>query len=235
MASSSFTKPALSVPTASTIPSTDAPAPPSSSLAPVEDVAGTPDSVSARLRSADQVPGPEEPEPDEDHIRRIARETVAEDLRAWQDKYYKAADEAAAEIETKVGEISKRMIRRQAHVMGRSLVEQLQQTVVSELVQLRRDLKNIAGAVQKGSASRQDGEEQIAIVVRRAGMEIKQRAQDVRTWHKQYARGAAWRHHRRCRLLLRDSRLYPRPGPAKDRHEVGLDGRRHIQGLGQVP
>ena len=112
---------------------------------------------------------------------------MAEDLQAWQDKYAKAADEGADEIEKRVEEISKRMVRRQARTYGKRLVEQLQSTVVSELIQLRRDILNIVGAAAKGSATAKMAEDQVAVVVRRAGMEIKQRAQDVRDWRQQYS------------------------------------------------
>ncbi len=180
-------KPTPSVTPASATSSTSTIVPPTSSSPAGETVDGVADAESTRLRSADPVPGPEEPEENEDDTRRIARETVAEDLRAWQDKYAKAADEAAAEIEKKVDEIAKDIVREQADGLGRALVGQLQQSVVSGLVHLRRDLVNIAGAVQKGSASLQDGEEAVTAAVRRAGTEIKQKAQDIRNWHKQYA------------------------------------------------
>lgn len=122
----------------------------------------------------------------EDEVRRVARETVAADLKDWQERYTKAADEGAAEIEDRVDEISKRMIRRNARITGKALLEQLQSTVVSELVTLRRDIQNIVGAVSKGNAKQDEAQEQITSVVRRAGMAIKEKAQEVRDWRENY-------------------------------------------------
>jgi hypothetical protein len=122
----------------------------------------------------------------EDEVRRIARETVSEDLKDWQERYTKAADEGATEIEERVEEISKHMIRRQARTMGKSLLQQLRTSVVTETEALRRTILEIVGAVNNGSATAEDAHEQIISVVRRTGMAIKERAQDVRMWRENY-------------------------------------------------
>lgn len=127
-------------------------------------------------------------DPSEDESRRNARETVAEDLHAWQEKYAKAADEGAAEIEKSVEEISKRMIRRSARTSGKALLDDLQKTVISNLVKLRRDVQNIVGAVKQESATPAEAEEQVLVVVRRAGVEIKEKAQAVRSWREEYGK-----------------------------------------------
>ncbi|KAK4041330.1 hypothetical protein C8A01DRAFT_14895 [Parachaetomium inaequale] len=118
--------------------------------------------------------------------RRETREIVAADLKDWQERYAKAADEAAAEIDERVQEIAKKMIRRNARITGKALVEQLQSTAVSELVSLRRAIVEIVGTVNKGGATAEEGQEQIVKVVRRAGMAVKERGQAVRSWREQY-------------------------------------------------
>lgn len=145
------------------------------------------------ITEAAKLKGPEpivqdQADPSEDEVRRNARETVAEDLRAWQDKYAKAADEGATEIEKSVEEISKRMIRRSVRTSGKALVDDLQKTVVTNLVQLRRDILNIVGAVKQESATAAEAEEQVLVVVRRAGVEIKEKAQAVRSWREEYGK-----------------------------------------------
>ncbi|KAK3358081.1 hypothetical protein B0T25DRAFT_605517 [Lasiosphaeria hispida] len=141
---------------------------------------------SAKTRLPIEPPEVDEKLESEDPVRREARETVAADLKDWQERYSKAADEGAAEIDDRVQEISKRMIRRNARIMGKSLLEQLQSAAVSELVKLRRDILNIVGSVNKEGATPEQGQEQITNVVRRAGMEIKDKAQDIRTWRENY-------------------------------------------------
>ncbi|CAK7215368.1 hypothetical protein SCUCBS95973_002459 [Sporothrix curviconia] len=127
-------------------------------------------------------------DPKEDDVRRNAREEVAEDLRLWQEKYTKAADEGAAEIEKRVEEISKRMIRRNARTTGKALVDSLQHSVNAGLAQLHKDVLGIVGAVVQETATPEDANEQVLAVVRRVGVDIKDKAQAVRSWREEYAR-----------------------------------------------
>ncbi|KAH8902456.1 hypothetical protein BR93DRAFT_887083 [Coniochaeta sp. PMI_546] len=185
---SSFTKPTPSV--ASTVASASVSS--SSTIASgtasdAQEADQAQSTTEASRKSNDHVQAPEwEQGEQEDEIRRVARETVAADLKDWQERYTKAADEGASEIEDRVDEISKRMIRRNARTTGKALLEQLQSTVVSELVTLRRDIQNIVGAVSKGNAKPEEAQEQITSVVRRAGMAIKEKAQEVREWRENY-------------------------------------------------
>lgn len=176
--SSSFTKPAASVTVAAT-------------TAPSATAQSEPDKPSADARprsSMEPIPPPEIDEQLEtaDPKRRDTREIIAADLKDWQERYAKAADEGAAEIDERVQEIAKRMIRRNARITGKSLLEQLQTAAVSELVSLRRAILEVIGAVNMGGATAEEGQEQITKVVRQAGMAIKDKAQAVRTWRESY-------------------------------------------------
>ncbi|KAK3331589.1 hypothetical protein B0T19DRAFT_83360 [Cercophora scortea] len=185
---SSFIKPTLSV-SASATTSSSSYATPSASVAKAEEPPAAAAAGSSRTRSAaEQVSPPDVDEAleSDDPVRRSARETVAADLKDWQERYAKAADEGAAEIDERVQEISKRMIRRNARIMGKSLLDQLRSSAVGELVTLRRDILRIVGAVKQETATVEEGEEQITKVVRRAGLAIKDKAQDVRTWRENY-------------------------------------------------
>lgn len=119
-------------------------------------------------------------------MRRNARETVAQDLKDWQEKYAKAADEGAAEIDDRIDEISDRVVKRQANVMGKSLVKQLNESIEAELKTLKEDIKNIVGQVKKGTEPSDSAMEQVTAAVRRAGIEIKDKSQDVRNWAENY-------------------------------------------------
>ncbi|KAL8349070.1 hypothetical protein RB601_002075 [Gaeumannomyces tritici] len=133
----------------------------------------------------EQIEAPEADD-DEEEKRRIARETVAEDLKRWQEKYTKAADEGAAEIQERVNEIATQMADHEIHGTGQALVTKLQASLVSELVTLRRRIIEVVGSVQKGSATPVAGEEQIVSAVRASGLQIKERAGAVRTWHENF-------------------------------------------------
>lgn len=135
----------------------------------------------------EQIPAPDVA-PNESEVRRIARETVAEDLKAWQEKYAKAADEGAAEIDDRIEEIAKRMIDRQASTMGKSLVTQLKETVDTELATLKAGIRDIASEVKTGSQSPEAAQEKVTAAVRKAGLEIKEKSQDIRNWRANYER-----------------------------------------------
>jgi len=183
---SSFIKPTRSTPT-TTMSSTASQT--QSSAATIQAQAASVATESVKTKShADPVPPPEIDEAleKEDPVRKTAREMVTEDLKDWQERYSKAADEGAAEINESVAEICKKMVRRNAHTTGKGLLEQLQTSTVTQLVQLRRDILQIIGAVGKESITTEQGQEHIVEAVRRAGKEIKERAQNVRTWRERY-------------------------------------------------
>lgn len=191
-ATSSFTKPTMSSSSTSLAPPIASSA--SSIVSSVASVVS--DSVSAAMKpatthfhkfseTAEQVEAPE-PDDDEQEKRRIARETVAEDLKAWQEKYTKAADEGAAEIQERVDEIAKQMVSREIRVRGAGLLQTLQDTIVSQLVGLRGKINEVVGTVQNGQATPEEGEEQMVNAIRAAGLEIKKGAKHVRAWHESF-------------------------------------------------
>lgn len=149
-----------------------------------EDAPAHTESLTEKIRT-EEIPAPEV-SPDESDVRRNARITVAQDLKDWQEKYAKAADEGAAEIDDRIEEISKRVIKRQAKTMGKSLVKQLNDAIETELKTLKADIKRIVGEVKKGSQPSDSAMEQVTAAVRRAGMEIKDKSQDVRNWAENY-------------------------------------------------
>lgn len=142
------------------------------------------DSLGEKIKD-ETIPAPEVA-PDESDVRKTAREVVAQDLKDWQDKYAKAADEGAVEIDDRIDEISKRMVDRQVKTMGKSLLDELEKSTVSELETLRADIKQIIGRVKSGSEAAESAQEQIAAAVRRAGLEIKEKSLDVRNWSENY-------------------------------------------------
>ncbi|KAL2161791.1 hypothetical protein VTH06DRAFT_7575 [Thermothelomyces fergusii] len=191
---SSFTKPAVSVTAAPTAiyTSLSSSSSSSSSAAAASAVDTKKERVAAespRLRSTLQpIPPPEVDEKleKEDPRRRETREIVAADLKDWQERYAKAADEAAAEIDERVWEITRTMMRQNARVTGKAHLERLQATAVDELSALRGAIIEIIGTVKKGDATPEDGQAQIVKAVRKAGLAVKEKGQAVRTWREDY-------------------------------------------------
>ncbi|KAI1169537.1 hypothetical protein F4777DRAFT_208934 [Nemania sp. FL0916] len=118
-----------------------------------------------------------------EEIRELAAKAVAEDLELWQGKFSQVAEEGASEIEDRVDEISARMIEYHANTMGKSLVEQLETLVQSELENLKTTMSNI---LEKGKDQPQERDEEIAAAVRSTGLTIKNKAQNIRDWRQNY-------------------------------------------------
>ncbi|KAH8586282.1 hypothetical protein B0O99DRAFT_74902 [Bisporella sp. PMI_857] len=115
-------------------------------------------------------------------IRENAAKVVAEDLKTWQEKFSRAADLGSEELESRITEITDRMIQSQAEKVGRALNIQLEETVKSSLGKLKSDIISIV----KGSASVDEKEESLNAAVRKAGVAIKDKAQSIRTWRLTY-------------------------------------------------
>ncbi|KAL2270592.1 hypothetical protein VTJ83DRAFT_2776 [Remersonia thermophila] len=146
----------------------------------------SPSSPSATPTSPIPPPEVDEKLEQEDPHRREAREIIAADLRDWQERYSKAADEGLAEIDDRVQDIAKRMIRREARVTGRDLLARLQTAAASRLADLRVAIRDIVATVAEGSATPDEGRDAIVAAVRGAGMAVKERAQAVRAWREGY-------------------------------------------------
>jgi hypothetical protein len=176
-AASSFKRPSKSVPT---VPFST----PLSSSTPdiAESVSAPPVTSSTTQEAKSEIIYAPPAESSESDVRRIARETVAEDLEQWQNKFAQAADEGALEIEDRVEEIAKRMIRRQARTMGKSLIAQLQDTVSAETETLKNDIIKIVDSEK----NLEDRKEEVVQAVRKVGLSIKEKAQDIRSWRENY-------------------------------------------------
>ncbi|KAH9990142.1 hypothetical protein F4779DRAFT_610156 [Xylariaceae sp. FL0662B] len=116
-------------------------------------------------------------------VREQAAKTVAEDLELWNGKFTKAAEEGAIEIEAAVDEIAARMIQTQAKNVGKPLVAQLGETVKYALETLE---KSIVSSLEMNADNPEKRDEALATAIRAAGLEIKDKAQEIRNWRQQY-------------------------------------------------
>ncbi|KAK4163910.1 hypothetical protein QBC43DRAFT_55033 [Cladorrhinum sp. PSN259] len=182
---SSFTRPAPSVTVASSVVSSATSAY-STVAASVDQPPVAQDSPRSKSTAgAGTAPDAEEHE-FEDPARRETAQIVAADLKDWQERYSKAADEGAAEIDERVQEIAKKMIRRNAKVTGKGLLDQLSETSVDRLIGLRQGIIELVGEVKQGVATREQAQDEIVEGVRNAGLAVKNKAQEIRTWREQY-------------------------------------------------
>lgn len=111
---------------------------------------------------------------------RKAREMVAHDLELWQTKFVKQADAGASDIQGRVDEIARRMMREKAEVAGKDHVRQLEATIESELADVKRNISSIVGEASE------DAEDKAVGAIRSAGVAIKEKAQMIRGWRQAY-------------------------------------------------
>jgi hypothetical protein len=122
--------------------------------------------------------------PSEKEIREKAQKVVANDLKLWQEKFAKAADEGSDELEQRITEITDRMIQNQAQKVGGALNIQLEESVKSSL----KNLKSAIITIVESSKAAEEKEEALNSATRKAGVAIKEKAQAVRTWRQSYDR-----------------------------------------------
>lgn len=120
----------------------------------------------------------------EQEIREKAQKVVAHDLKTWQEKFAKAADEGSDDLEERITEITERLIQNQAQKVGNALIIQLEETVKSSLTGLKSSIISIV----KDSKDVEESEEALGAAVRKAGVAIKEKAQAVRQWRQNYDR-----------------------------------------------
>lgn len=116
----------------------------------------------------------------ESEKRKTAREMVADDLASWQNKFASQAEEGAGAIEDEVDEIARTMMSENAQVTGKELLKALEDTISSEVMNLKHEIKSI---VEMGGT---DAREKAVFAIRAAGAAIKKKAQAIRGWREDY-------------------------------------------------
>ena len=116
------------------------------------------------------------------------RVRIESELETWQEKFAKAADKGAEDLQERVQDITTRQIASQPHKVGEALLVRLQDTVDSEFVRLQKEIVSI---VKRVSPEANEAEEASALgratgFVRYSGSAIRDKAQAVRTWKQDY-------------------------------------------------
>lgn len=118
----------------------------------------------------------------EQEVRENARKIVSMDLKTLQEKFAKAADEGSDELDERITEITDRFVQNQAQGVGEAYLIQLEETINSEL----KSLKSTILSIIKKSSDTEASEKDLTAAVRKAGSAIKDKAQAIRAWRKNY-------------------------------------------------
>ncbi|KAF2469361.1 uncharacterized protein BDR25DRAFT_315373 [Lindgomyces ingoldianus] len=116
------------------------------------------------------------------------REKLNNDLRQWQSKFAEAADKGAEDLEQRVAELTKRQVENGVKGHGAALVVQLEETSKSTIEKFRKFIKQAVENLPEDAT-----EEQLESVyekcigkTRELGLQVKEKAQAVRTWKASY-------------------------------------------------
>lgn len=143
----------------------------------------SPDSVSTSEVSAGTASAPTP----EDEAEKN-REKIESDLKNWQEKFAKAADKGAEDLEERLKEITDHQIQSQVHGVGRSLVIQLEESSASETKKLKEIIKDIIGNISsdKSNEDFERAENELSKATRSAGLAVKAKAEALRSWRKTF-------------------------------------------------
>ncbi|KAK0121967.1 hypothetical protein ONS95_010238 [Cadophora gregata] len=140
--------------------------------------------VTSTETTAESSETPEATPESEKEVREKAQKIVSHDLKEWQEKFAKAADEGSDDLEERITEITDRMVQSQAEEVGKAHIIQLEETVNSSF----KKLKNAIISIVSDSKDTEDSEGALNTAVRKAGIAIKEKAQAVRSWRQNYDR-----------------------------------------------
>lgn len=118
----------------------------------------------------------------EQEILDNAAKLVTTDLKTLQEKFAKAADEGSEELEERITDITDRAVQTQAQGVGEAHLIELEETIKSELKSLKSSILSII----KKSSDPEASENALTAAVRKAGGAIKNKAQAIRSWRKNY-------------------------------------------------
>ena len=116
------------------------------------------------------------------------REKIEGDLKNWQEKFAKAADRGAEDLDERVKEITDRQINSQVHGVGEALVVQLKETSRSELASLEKEIKVLIKKLHEEYDDSDIGRAFLSLSrsTRQAGVAVKDKAQRLRTWKEDF-------------------------------------------------
>ena len=123
-----------------------------------------------------------------EEIAAQTRQKVDADLKAWQDKFAKAADKGSEDLLERVGEITSKQINHKVHRVGDSLVVQLEELCASGIAEVK---SQIIGVVKSLPTDTPEDEEekannQVSQALKDAGVPIREKAIALRKWKQSH-------------------------------------------------
>ena len=115
-------------------------------------------------------------------------EQISEDLRNWQKKFAVAADKGSDDLREKVEAIVASLVKSDIEGLGRGLANALDKTTVNEIENVKTKIKSTIASLPD-EANAEDiklAAEEILGAIRASGVEIKQRARNVRDWEQKF-------------------------------------------------
>ena len=98
-----------------------------------------PSMATPNFANVDPIQAPDKDDNESD-VRAKAREMVRDDLKEWQDRFTKAADEGAAEIDSLIKDITQEILTSPLMELGQELLKALEETVNTEIAHLKSEL-----------------------------------------------------------------------------------------------
>lgn len=113
---------------------------------------------------------------------------LANDLRAWQEKFAKASDKGVDDLDERVAEITAKQIDSQVRGVGQARLIELEESIKSGIDSAKA---KIISVVQKLPEEASEEEQAIATgqirdSIRAAGLQVKGKAQAVREWKQRF-------------------------------------------------
>ncbi|KAL2885609.1 hypothetical protein HOO65_070071 [Ceratocystis lukuohia] len=122
----------------------------------------------------------------ESQLRHDARLQVAADLKEWQERFSKAADEGAAEIDSLIHGVTEDILSSPLMETGHALVDQLGQAINTEIQTLKTQILETLNQKDSQYSTLDLFNTQVAALVRQTGILIKTQAEEVRSWRQKF-------------------------------------------------
>lgn len=127
--------------------------------------------------------------PEESEAEKI-RNIVASDLKTWQEKFAKASDKGAEDLEERVQELTDGYTDQQVRGVGESLLVELEDEASTQVANLKATMISIIEALPHDSdqEKQEQARDRLQEAIRTTATRIKDKAQMIRTWKQKSRR-----------------------------------------------
>ena len=117
-----------------------------------------------------------------------AQVKITEDLQKWQEKFAKACDQAAEDLEQRIAEITTNQIESQAHGVGNALLVQLEEAGNSALNKAKSHIKELSEGLPEDAAEAdfQSAYDEARSTIHSLGQSVKSKGEAILSWQEGY-------------------------------------------------